>query len=71
MVSPGASPGQRLRELIEAPGILVMPGIYDGFSARLVEAAGFNALMGLPQLRELEGRYLSTADREREYGGRA
>jgi hypothetical protein len=48
-----------------------MPGIYDGFSARLVEAAGFNALMGLPQLRELEGRYLSTADRERKYGGRA
>ena len=38
-----ASPGQRLRELIEAPGILVMPGIYDGFSARLVEAAGFKA----------------------------
>lgn len=38
-----ASPGERLRELIEAPGILVMPGIYDGFSARLVEAAGFKA----------------------------
>jgi 2-methylisocitrate lyase-like PEP mutase family enzyme len=45
MASPGASPGQRLRELIEAPGILVMPGIYDGFSARLVEAAGFKAAM--------------------------
>ena len=40
-----ASPGQRLRELILAPG------------------------MGLPRLRELEGRYLSTADRERKYGG--
>jgi 2-methylisocitrate lyase-like PEP mutase family enzyme len=32
-----------LRELVLAPGILVMPGIYDGFSARLVEAAGFKA----------------------------
>lgn len=37
------SPGERLRALIEAPGIVVMPGIYDGFSARLVEAAGFQA----------------------------
>jgi len=44
MASPGASPGQRLRELIEA-------------------------LMGLPLLRELEGRYLSAAERERKYGG--
>lgn len=37
------SQGQRLRELIEAPDILVMPGIYDGFSARRVELAGFKA----------------------------
>ena len=37
------SPGQRLRELIEAPEILVLPGIYEGFSVRLVEAAGFKA----------------------------
>jgi 2-methylisocitrate lyase-like PEP mutase family enzyme len=43
MANPGPSPGQRLHELILAPGILVMPGIYDGFSARLVEAAGFKA----------------------------
>ena len=51
-----ASPGQRLRELILAPGILVMPGIYDGFSARLVAAADC---------------YLSAAERERKYGDRA
>ncbi|HYM72198.1 MAG TPA: oxaloacetate decarboxylase, partial [Stellaceae bacterium] len=37
------TPGQRLRDLIDAPEILVLPGIYDGFSARLVEAAGFKA----------------------------
>ena len=36
-----ASPGRRLRELLDAPGILVSPGIYDGFSARLVEQMGF------------------------------
>ena len=36
-----ASPGRRLRDLLAAPGILVCPGIYDGFSARLVEQAGF------------------------------
>ncbi len=35
------SPGRRLRDLLAAPGILVCPGIYDGFSARLVEQMGF------------------------------
>lgn len=34
---------RRLRDLIYGPGILVLPGIYDGFSARLVEAAGYPA----------------------------
>ena len=32
-----------LRRLIQAPDLLVMPGIFDGFSARLVEQAGFAA----------------------------
>src|SRR5256884_6046510 len=32
-----------LRTLIEAPDLLVMPGIFDGFSARLVEQTGFAA----------------------------
>jgi len=32
-----------LRELIAAPEILVMPGIYDGYSARMVARAGFSA----------------------------
>ncbi|ETW99733.1 MAG: hypothetical protein ETSY1_13905 [Candidatus Entotheonella factor] len=32
-----------LRTLIQAPELLVMPGIFDGFSARLVEQAGFTA----------------------------
>lgn len=35
----------RLRELIAAPKILVMPGVYDGFSARLTERMGFEAAM--------------------------
>jgi 2,3-dimethylmalate lyase len=34
----------RLRRMLEAPGIVVAPGAYDGFSARLVEAAGFPAV---------------------------
>jgi 2-methylisocitrate lyase-like PEP mutase family enzyme len=34
---------QRLRALIEAPEILVMPGIFDGYSARLVQQAGYQA----------------------------
>lgn len=36
-----ASKGARLKALINAPEILITPGIYDGFSARLVERAGF------------------------------
>ena len=35
------SPGARLRALLAQPGILVAPGVYDGFSLRLVEQAGF------------------------------
>src|SRR6516225_5222505 len=37
------SKSRTLRELIEAPEILVMPGIYDGYSARVVGRAGFKA----------------------------
>ena len=37
------SPGKRLRRLIEAPEILVMPGVFDGFSTRLVTRAGYPA----------------------------
>lgn len=31
----------RLRELLERPGILLMPGCHDALSARLIEEAGF------------------------------
>jgi 2-methylisocitrate lyase-like PEP mutase family enzyme len=37
------TPGKRLRRLINAPEILVMPGVFDGFSTRLVEQAGYTA----------------------------
>jgi 2-methylisocitrate lyase-like PEP mutase family enzyme len=37
------SSGKRLRRLIEAPEILVMPGVFDGFSTRLVARAGYPA----------------------------
>jgi 2-methylisocitrate lyase-like PEP mutase family enzyme len=36
-----AAPGATLEALIRAPEILVTPGVYDGFSARLVEQLGF------------------------------
>jgi 2-methylisocitrate lyase-like PEP mutase family enzyme len=32
-----------LRTLINAPELLIMPGVFDGFSARLVEQSGFAA----------------------------
>jgi 2-methylisocitrate lyase-like PEP mutase family enzyme len=35
------SPGARLRALLAEPGILVTPGVFDGFSLRLVEAMGY------------------------------
>jgi len=37
------SKGRQLRQLINAPQILVAPGVYDGYSARLVERAGFKS----------------------------
>lgn len=38
------SHGKRLRELIAAPEILVLPGAWDGLSARLIEQAGFQGV---------------------------
>jgi methylisocitrate lyase len=35
----------RLKRLIEAPEILVMPGVYDALSAKLAERAGFAAAL--------------------------
>jgi 2-methylisocitrate lyase-like PEP mutase family enzyme len=32
---------QRLREILDSGEFIVAPGVYDGYSARLVEAAGF------------------------------
>lgn len=36
------SPGRRMRDLLAAPGILICPGIYDGFSGQLVESMAFS-----------------------------
>src|ERR1700722_8657695 len=35
------SPGRRLQAILAEPGIMICPGVFDGFSARLVEAMGF------------------------------
>src|ERR1700752_4368972 len=45
MAQPGSqsSPGKRLRALINAPDILILPGVFDGFSTRLVERLGYAA----------------------------
>ena len=37
---------RRLRELVRAPQILVMPGAYDTLSARLFESLGFQTIQG-------------------------
>ena len=36
-------PSTRLRQMLEEPEIIVLPGAYDALSARLAERAGFNA----------------------------
>jgi 2-methylisocitrate lyase-like PEP mutase family enzyme len=41
--TPHLSPGKRLRALIDAPEILVLPGVFDGFSTRLVSKFGYIA----------------------------
>src|SRR5947207_5261945 len=40
---PKPSLSSRLRALIDAPDILVLPGVFDGFSTRLVEKLGYTA----------------------------
>ena len=38
------TPAQRLRELLAQPAIEVMPGCYDGISAKLAAASGFKVM---------------------------
>lgn len=40
---PKTTSSSRLRALINAPDILVLPGVFDGFSTRLVEKMGYTA----------------------------
>lgn len=55
------NPRRRFRELLNNEPFIVSPGVYDGYSIRLVEAAGFktactsgaavsNALLGIPDI---------------------
>jgi 2-methylisocitrate lyase-like PEP mutase family enzyme len=39
--TPTASPAERLRQRLQQPGLIVMPGCHDAISARLIEEAGF------------------------------
>ena len=36
--------GHKLREILERPGILVLPGIYDCIGAKLIEQLGFEVV---------------------------
>src|SRR5258707_9054143 len=36
---------KRLRQLIAAPGLTVMPGAYDALSARIIAREGFDAIL--------------------------
>ena len=37
------SKGKQLKDLINAPKILIAPGVYDGYSVRLLEKLGFKS----------------------------
>ncbi len=39
-----SSPGEKLRQLLKRPEILVIPGVYDCLGAKLVEQLGFDAI---------------------------
>jgi 2-methylisocitrate lyase-like PEP mutase family enzyme len=44
-VTQSTTPGQRLRSLLEpSKSIIVAPGVYDGFSARIALELGFQCL---------------------------
>jgi 2-methylisocitrate lyase-like PEP mutase family enzyme len=43
-VQQSPSAAQRLRERLRSPAIIVAPGVFDGLSARIAEAAGFEVL---------------------------
>ena len=45
-VAAANAKSRRLRELVRAPEILVMPGAYDVLSALLFEQMGFKAIQG-------------------------
>src|SRR6266536_6593410 len=45
-VAAANAKSRRLRELVRAPEILVMPGAYDVLSALLFERMGFKAIQG-------------------------
>ena len=60
----------RFKELVQAPELLVLPGVHDALSARVAEAAGFGALaaagfgatgalLGQPDSSQLSGNELA------------
>lgn len=61
MTEAATKPARRMRELLAEDGILVSPGVYDGYSVRMVEKMGFrtacttgaglaNSRMGVPDV---------------------
>ncbi len=44
MAHAASSPAHRLRERLRSPGLVIAPGVFDGLSARIAAAAGFETL---------------------------
>lgn len=58
---------KRLRQLLEDPDkIVVAPGVFDGFTARLALAAGFDALYMVRRTSLTLGLMLTTHRQEQE-----
>ena len=70
----GRAPGDRLQDLLQAPGIVGVPGTHDALAARLAQRAGFKALylsgaalsasMALPDLGVITLEELCQATRQ-------
>ena len=46
---------QKLRDLLAEPGVHIMPGCFDALSAKLIERAGFGALVAALVISTLPG----------------
>lgn len=48
-LTSGMSAGVKLRQLLERDEILIAPGVYEGYSARIAHEVGFDCIYMVPK----------------------